>query len=103
MHIYRIKTGAMECCCHFNMGVNPLLTQHRHFRTCALGNVRRCNVFFWREAQFDVQARIAFILLGLVLLIGTLRVITQALHRQVVSAHQERNVARLSLYTVLSP
>ena len=80
VYVHRIKTGAMECRRHLNVGVNALLTQYSNFRTSPLGDIRCCNIFFRCEAQFDVQARIAFILLGLVLLIGTFRVIAQALH-----------------------
>ncbi len=80
VHVHRVKAGAVERRRHFNVGVHPLLAQHRHFRASALGDIRRGDVFLRCEGQLHVQTGILFILLGLMFLIGTRRVVAQALH-----------------------
>lgn len=100
MHVDSIKACTVESCRHFNMRVHALLTQYGNFRTCASGNIRCCHIFVDIERQFYIQARIGVVRFRLMLLIGTLRVVTQALHLPGSSAHQTRNVVRLSLNTV---
>ena len=75
-----VKARAVEGSRHLNVGVNALLAQHRHFRTRTGRNVRRGDVFVDVEGELHVQAWILIIGLRVVLLIGTFRVITQALH-----------------------
>src|SRR5699024_2174397 len=80
MHVDSIKACTVESCRHFNMRVHALLTQYGNFRTCASGNIRCCHIFVDIERQFYIQARIGVVRFRLMLLIGTLRVVTQALH-----------------------
>ena len=80
MNVDGIKARTVEGRSHLNVGVDALLTQHGDFRTRAGRNVRCSDVFVDVEGELHVQARIVVVGLGVVFLIGTVRVITQALH-----------------------
>ena len=75
-----IKARTVEGSSHLNVRVDALLTQYGHFRTRAGRNVRRGDIFVDVEGELHVQARIVVVSLRVVFLIGTLRVVTQALH-----------------------
>ena len=80
MHIDCIEACTVESSRHFNMRVHALLTQYGNFRTCASSNIRCCHIFVDIERQFHIQARIGVVGFRLMFLIGTFRVVTQALH-----------------------
>ena len=80
MHVNGVKSGAVECRRHFHMGVDALLAQHRHFWTCAGGDIRRGDIFGDIKAERYIEARIGIVRFCVVLLVGTFRVIAQALH-----------------------
>ena len=75
-----VKARAMEGSRHLNVGVNALLAQHGYFWTRACRNVRCSDIFVDIKGELHVQARILVIRFRVMLLIGTFRVITQALH-----------------------
>ena len=80
MHINRVKARAMERRRHLNVGVHALFAQYGNLRTCAGSNIRRGDIFIDIERQFHVQTRVGIVGFCVMFLIGTFRVVAQALH-----------------------
>ena len=80
MHVNRVKACTLERRSHFDVRVHPLLTQYRHFRTRTGRNIRCGDIVINIKGQLRAKARIGIVGFRIVLLIGTLRVITQTLH-----------------------
>ncbi len=80
VHVEAAEAGTHERCRHFQLTVDALLTQDRHFRLQTFGDIGRGDIVGDVKRQLRRQPRIVFVALGGVFLVSALRVVAQLLH-----------------------